>query len=245
MHEIITRRHLPHWYAPGAAHFVTYRLAGSLPREFIERMKHRKQRLLKTRPTTSTTQTQYLERVHKQLFAAYDEQLDSHSDVHWLDDPRIAAIVRESLRYLHGEKYELLAHSIMPTHVHVLLLPYDVPCRTVDCPLSEEEIGETADRKGPLSSIMHSLKSFTAHEANKLLRREGQFWQHESYDHWVRNDNELERIVEYINANAVRAGLASRAHEYFWCSAHDRYLRDGDPSGWMPVGQASRLSNTK
>ena len=56
---------------------------------------------------------------------------------------------------------------------------------------------------------MHSLKSYTANEANKLLRRTGQFWQHESYDHWVRDEDEMERIVAYINANAVKAGLAA------------------------------------
>lgn len=179
------------------------------------------------------------------LFAAYDEQLDAGSDVHWLDDPRIAALMRRSLQYLHGKKYELLAHTIMPNHVHVLFLPYDLTPRAAESELNDHEIGETPDRKSPLSSIMHSLKSYTAHEANKVLKREGQFWQHESYDHWVRGDDELERIVEYINANAVRAGLAKRPHEYFWCSAHDRYLLDGDTSGWMPVGQASRLSITE
>lgn len=80
---------------------------------------------------------------------------------------------------------------------------------------------------------MHSLKSFTAHEANRVLKRTGPFWQHESYDHWVRDDEELERIVAYINANAVKAGLADRPWEFLWCSAHDRYLYDGDESGWL------------
>jgi putative transposase len=80
---------------------------------------------------------------------------------------------------------------------------------------------------------MHSLKSYTGHEANKILGRTGSFWQHESYDHWVRDDEELARIVAYINANPVKAGLTKYAHEYPWCSAHDRWLHDGDPSGWL------------
>jgi hypothetical protein len=54
---------------------------------------------------------------------------------------------------------------------------------------------------------VHSLKSYTANKANEQLGRQGSFWQDESYDHWVRDIDELERIVNYIRANAVRAGL--------------------------------------
>jgi putative DNA methylase len=239
--EIITRNHLPHWYVPGAAHFVTFRLAGSLPRAVIQQMKQRKELLLNQTPSAPLSTSQHHERVHKLLFAAYDKQLDAGSEVRWLDDPRIAALVRRSLYFWHGQKYDLLAYAIMPNHVHVLFLPRELPPRPVDSALRTDEIGETSDQKSPLSDIMHSLKSYTAHEANKLLRRDGQFWQHESYDHWVRDEEELERIVEYINGNAIKAGLVAYAHEFFWCSAHDRFLHDADPSGWLPVGQAPRL----
>ena len=67
----------------------------------------------------------------------------------------------------------------------------------------------------------------------KLLARAGQFWQHESYDHWVRDEDELERVVAYINANPVAAGLVARAEVWFWGSAHERYLMDRDRSGWL------------
>jgi putative DNA methylase len=80
---------------------------------------------------------------------------------------------------------------------------------------------------------MHSLKSYTAHEANKLLGRTGQFWQHESYDHWLRDEEELERVVAYINANPVRAGLVAQPIDFRWNSASDRFLQDGDLSGWL------------
>jgi len=92
---------------------------------------------------------------------------------------------------------------------------------------------EYPDRLGPLASIMRSLKGYTAHEANKRLKRSGQFWQHESYDHWVRNDEELERIADYITGNPVKAGLAGRPADWFWSSAHDRFLRDGTEQGMI------------
>ena len=92
---------------------------------------------------------------------------------------------------------------------------------------------EKADTGSPLASIMHSLKSYTAHEANKILGRSGQFWLHESYDHWVRDHEELERIVEYIAYNPVKANLVTKPQEWFFCSAHDRFLKDGSLAGYL------------
>lgn len=156
-------------------------------------------------------------------------------------------MVRRSLYFGNGRKYGLCAFCILPNHVHMLITPFDShkrdACATSQhdaCGTSEQreclEPGEIADTASPLSVIMHSLKSYTAHEANKLLGRAGSFWQHESYDHWVRDEGELERIVAYINANPVKAGLADRPYEFYWCSAHDRYLQDGNESGWLEIG---------
>ena len=171
---------------------------------------------------------QHRQRVHKQIFQMYDTFLDQQRDVDWLADARIAALVRSSLYFLEGDKYGLHAYTILPNHVHMLIQPFETAAHEF-----EEIVGEGADKWGPLSSIMHSLKGYTAHEANQIMRRRGTFWQHESYDHWVRDDAELERIVEYINANPRKAGLATRPQHWFWSSAHDRYLADGDTSGWL------------
>jgi 2'-5' RNA ligase len=36
--EVVTRRNLPHWYVPNAFHFITFRLAGTIPREKLEEL---------------------------------------------------------------------------------------------------------------------------------------------------------------------------------------------------------------
>ncbi|MGH9582687.1 MAG: transposase [Bryobacteraceae bacterium] len=93
--------------------------------------------------------------------------------------------------------YQLAAFVIMANHVHVLLLPHIVPSR-----------------------LMQALKGYTAREANRILHRTGEpFWQVESYDHWVRDASELQRITAYIENNPVEAGLAARAEDYPWSSA--------------------------
>jgi len=45
------------------------------------------------------------------------------------------------------------------------------------------------------------------------------FWQKESYDHWVRNPSELEKIRTYIENNPVKAGLVRNPQDYLWSSA--------------------------
>jgi hypothetical protein len=72
------------------------------------------------------------------------------------------------------------------------------------------------------------LKGCTAREANLVLGRTGQpFWQAESYDHWVRDENQFERIVAYIENNPVKAGFVTRPEDYPWSSAAKPAARDG------------------
>jgi hypothetical protein len=93
----------------------------------------------------------------------------------------------------------------MPNHVH-----------TVFAPLSEETPSV------PLSAIMHSLKRNTAKQANRLLKRSGCFWEHESFDHYIRNQAEFKRIIKYLLENPVKAGLVDHWKDWRW-----NYLRDG------------------
>jgi REP element-mobilizing transposase RayT len=92
--------------------------------------------------------------------------------------------------------YELSAWVIMPNHVHILILPISDPRR-----------------------ITHSIKGRSAREANLLLGRTGPFWQHESYDHFVRSMKEFDRAVNYIEQNPVSAGFATTAENWRFSSA--------------------------
>jgi putative transposase len=136
-------------------------------------------------------------------FASLDRQIDhAGHGPKWLADPRVARIVEEIL--LAGERergfYLLRAWAIMPNHVHVLWNP---------CV--------------PVSRITRWVRGSTARKANLVLGRTGKmFWQGESYDHWVRNPDELEKIVRYIESNPVAAGLAGAPELWPWSSASSR-----------------------
>ncbi len=137
-----------------------------------------------------------LYRLQKKFFGRYDDWLDRMaSGPTWLREPAVAEIVAGEIRRLDGEHYDLLAYWVMPNHVHLL----------VDC----HRFGAGRDTRGhpsALSHTLHLLKGRTARQANQHLGRRGPFWQHESYDHFVRDEKELGRMVEYI-ATSFPGGL--------------------------------------
>jgi hypothetical protein len=67
---------------------------------------------------------------------------------------------------------------------------------------------------------MRWIKGSSAREANLLLGRTGKpFWLYKSYDHCVRDTDELNRIIHYVERNPVKAGLVDSAGAWSWSSA--------------------------
>lgn len=103
--------------------------------------------------------------------------------------PEIAALIEGALKYFDGDRYDLFAWSVMPNHVHVLLRP----------------------RAGhELDEIVHSWKSFTAKEANRLLGRQGSFWQEEYYDHLIRDADDFNHQLRYVLENPTKGKASAK-----------------------------------
>lgn len=223
------RRHLPHYQPSGATFFVTMRLAGSLPAEAIERLRQERIRFERDQKAVTTSQEKQFQK--KQFLQAYFERFDSLLDGNsvgpvWLRDPAVAEIVNDAIRYRDGSAYELIAHCIMPNHVHIVFEPVG---RVADPTKGESSVGRVADptkSKSPtgrdgvpsyiVTGVLASLKKFTALRANRVLNRIGSFWQNESYDHVVRDDDELERIIWYVLFNPEKAGLVQKWNDWPW-----------------------------
>ena len=193
-------RDLPHWHPAGKTVFITWRLFGSLPRFIAGRLKN-----LRTDP--------------RKQFLVADECLDGgRFGPSWLREPRIARHVRDAFVREHAGAsfdapigrlafpgaqraelghYDLFAWVVMPNHVHVVLEP-----------------------RAPLQIITKALKGVSTRDANATLGRAGKrFWQDESFDHWIRNASELERVRSYVERNPVKAELATCAEDWLWSSA--------------------------
>ena len=220
------RRKLPHIHSPGATLFVTFRLAGSIPKSVITEWKQNRIWLEKENDRVSklaAVEANEISREHyerlknfnREWFIKFEDVLHKEeAGVAWLKDDRIAKLVADSLRYRDGTVYRLKVFCIMSNHVHVVFKPL----------LNERSLSEVAgshplrfkSSEAPLGTIMQSLKGYTAHEANRILNRTGQFWEEETYDHEVRNDEEMGRIIKYVLNNPVKAGLVKDWRDWKW-----------------------------
>jgi hypothetical protein len=125
MAEQLTRGDLPHWYMPGHAHFVTYRLSGSIPAQILDQLRLECMERLNRKLPPGADQAEYRSTVHKIMFGKYDGVLDTGSHDPWLAIEPVCKIIRENLYHPRGTKYELLAYTIMPNHVHLLIQPFE------------------------------------------------------------------------------------------------------------------------
>lgn len=186
------RRNLPHIIPPGGTFFVTFRLKGSLPRHIVEslREEYEREKSMIMNHSDSSERKLLLEESHDNYFKDFDHLLDTQSTgPHWLKKQDIGELVSEAIRFRDGVQYNLISYCIMSNHVHLI------------CIVERDNI--------PLYEIIGSLKRHTARQANKLLNREGAFWQAESYDHLIRNRNELARTIDYVLNNPVKTNLVS------------------------------------
>ena len=211
--HLFRRRNLPHWDVPGAVYFVTSCLDGSIPAEgLLDLQQYQDQ--LNQRPTpVGMPRDEWERQIWKLRFARFDGWLDDKPACKHLEDKRLAREVADACYFFAGERYDLLAYCVMPSHIHWVFQPRDEWVKSLPV---EERV------RSPRERIMHSLNRHTAKECNRLLGVTGTFWQHESYDHWVRDLDELERIIAYIENNPVKAGLVSRKEDWEYSSAHDR-----------------------
>jgi REP element-mobilizing transposase RayT len=193
---IHSRGYLPHVKREGAAYFVTFRLADSLPRQLLLQLERRHaERVRSLKPGN----IEALHETNRERLRDIERALDRGVGVCHLRRPDIAKLVAESLLHFHGVQYLLDDWVIMPNHVHLILWP--MPNHT-------------------LSAILASRKRHIARQANLILGRTGTpFWQRESFDHWIRSDDEKARIRRYIGNNPVKAGLCGTPTEWKWGSA--------------------------
>jgi putative transposase len=202
--KIEYRRNLTHRQPIGGTFFVTFRLAGTLPLSVwqqYERESAQRQRAIRQAAPPDLPLQLYRE--EKRRFARFDRLLDQGlTDVTYLQNPELATIVRDGIHHFDGRSYELLAYTIMPNHVHLLV---DFSPQ-LDAP-SEKSYQQ-------LYHLLKVLKGYTAYRCNRVLNKQGTFWQRESYDHLVRDARELQNVVAYILENPVKAGLVTRASDW-------------------------------
>ncbi len=225
---LFRRRRLPHWDVDDGTYFVTTCLAGSVPARGLVRLRRYRDELERRPRPDGCSVDEWEIRKHKLIFARFDDLIDFEPAVRHLANEAAASEVQNCLQHFAGERYDLLAFVVMPSHFHWVFRPR---ADWVHSCVAEDRESKTMRRRSPRERIMKSIKGYSARRCNELLELAGHFWQDESYDHLVRDEDELMRIIDYIENNPVKAGLVGEREDWRWSSASVR-LRIG-----MRVGQ--------
>ncbi len=130
----------------------------------------------------------------------------------------VCEIVMEAL-FHYRDKGNYLLHSfvLMSDHIHLILTP------------------------GPATSLERTVqfvKGGSARRIAKTLNYHFPVWQRGYTDHRIRDGQDFENHLSYIEANPVKAGLSLSAMDYPWCSVRGRFLMDELPQGLKPPENA-------
>ncbi len=184
-----SRHYLPHRDELGLIQSLTFRLADSLPQE---KLRHLERELALEKASVRDVERR------KRM----ERWLDAGMGCRALAHPKMAETMENALLRFDGERYRLLAWCIMPTHVHSVI-----------------------EAQTPLPEIVKSWKSFTGrwalrHAAALGFRTPGKsFWMREGWDRFIRDDTHLQRTIDYIHQNPVKAGLSESPKAWPWSSA--------------------------
>jgi len=188
---------LPHWRQQGTTYFITFRLADSLPQEKLRQWAAEREQWI------ATHQEPHDEAARREYYDLFPQRiqrwLDAGSGSCALAVVEIKQLVESALRHFDGQRYRLHDFVVAPNHVHALVSPS----------------GEHT-----LSEILHTWKSFTAHEILKVAKSGGEsgravpalnfarnkVWQKETFDHIVRSLASMERFRAYIRGHGGAQG---------------------------------------
>lgn len=193
----IYTRNLPHWRQSLATYFVTFRQADSIPQNVLRDWKvesaewHDRLSQFQNPDDIPKALRDKYDRFRQQRLKLQEQLLDSGLGSCQLREPAAQSFLGSTLKQFHRERYDLFGFVIMPNHCHLLVKPF-------------------SDRGFELETILKSWKSWTSREFGR-----GRFWQEESYDQIVRDEDHYRAVARYLLKNPVKANLAPNEYSVF------------------------------
>ncbi len=141
-------------------------------------------------------------------FSAMEDEMDkNHNEPHWLKNEKVAGVIMDSLFFRNNIQYKLFSSSIMSNHVHIVISPLP--------------------NSPSLNVILQNHKKFTAIQCNKILERNGQFWEEESFDTLIRDNNHFNNCIIYTLNNPVNSDLVKYWRDWPWTYIDPQLLENG------------------
>jgi putative transposase len=116
--------------------------------------------------------------------------------------------IRLVRRYKEKWDCRILGYSLMPNHVHLIIVPSQNPS---------------------LAKAMQGISLCYTQDFNRKYKRTGRLWQSRYFSSVIDRDHYLWAVIHYVDWNSVRAGIVKKPEDYRWSSARIHILGTGDP----------------
>jgi putative transposase len=210
------RGNLPHFQLPGQWYFITCVLQNVAPNQALKNYSRKMKVALfrcknfqddNLNPCEILKSKRDYQILKKRYFFCFDKLLNkSYTGQITLNDGNNRKIIEDALRFWENKRLYSHAWCIMPNHFHWVVSIF-----------RKNENGEPVY----LQDILHSIKSYTAHQINKNESTTGQLWMHESFETTIRNEKHFMNVINYTVNNPVKAGLVKN-----WLEWSGTYLEE-------------------
>jgi putative transposase len=137
----------------------------------------------------------------------------------FLIDKDVRTALREGIQFARQSKpFEIVAWVLLPDYLHCIwrLPPGDTDFSSRWSMIKRivtQRCGERLNRSEWLNARRHK-------------RQQGTLWQHRFWEHLIRDEDDFNQHMNYINWNPVKHGLASKVIDWPYSSFH-RLVRKG------------------
>jgi len=177
---------MPHWRATGAIYEVAFHLDGALPKSRQAEIEELRAEIKEGRLRAINLSQRRLEMIARSEQEATRRKWMADPGPGLLADPRCAGVVEAVMIRGHRWKFDLLAWSVMPNHVHAVIHPYD----GVD-----------------VSDIVKAWKGASNRSIRGIVGGSGPIWQREYFDRIMRTAGETYQAVRYAIENPDAIGM--------------------------------------
>jgi putative transposase len=134
--------------------------------------------------------------------------------------PENAEILIETLlRHRDRKVYALHEFVVMPDHLHLLLTP---------------------SAATSLEKAMQFIKGGSSHQIGKTRNQKMEIWQVGFHDWTIRDYNDWQAKVEYIDTNPVRAKLVQRPEDWPYSSTSGKFTLDPIPDKYLQLSSGAK-----
>jgi putative transposase len=146
--------------------------------------------------------------------------LVTHGRRKFLTNAASRALLRAAIRKERGKRpFTIVAWVLLPDHLHTV---WTLPQEDDQYSRRWQKIKEEFTKTYLAASGHEGIRS-----RSRRRRRERAVWQRRFWEHTVRDEQDLQRCVDYVHWNPVKHGLAGRVRDWPWSTFH-RFVAAGD-----------------